>query len=92
MADAHYKAHKKTYKKYDASAFKIEPTAEQVAATITAAADKTDANHPDNIKAEAEARNAETEAEKAQKEKEHFIINPNKTITSHLFERIRIKM
>mgnify|MGYP006998098210 CR=1 FL=1 len=69
LADAHYKAHKKTYKKYDASAFKIEPTAEQVAATITAAADKTDANHPDNIKAEAEARNAETEAEKAQKEK-----------------------
>jgi hypothetical protein len=27
-----------------------------------------------------------------EQKKEHFIINPNKTITSHLFERIRIKM
>lgn len=26
---------------------------------------------------------------RAEQEKEHFIINPNKTITSHLFERIR---
>jgi hypothetical protein len=27
-----------------------------------------------------------------EQKKEHFIINPNKTITSHLFERIRIKL
>jgi len=26
---------------------------------------------------------------RAEQEKEHFIINPNKTISSHLFERIR---
>ncbi len=27
-----------------------------------------------------------------EQQKEHFIINPNKTITSHLFERIRFKL
>jgi hypothetical protein len=27
-----------------------------------------------------------------EQKKEHFIINPNKTITSHLFERIRFKL
>jgi hypothetical protein len=26
---------------------------------------------------------------RAEQQKEHFVINPNKTISSHLFERIR---